>query len=98
LQRTKREILIFPSLYIYTAITQALAMLKSYRRLSRKVKNVSPPDVENLKTILLDDTHLLWFSWNSLKLATHKRHIVIPLRLMIIQRSVLTGMLRAQGL
>ncbi len=69
----------YPSHYIYTAITQALAIFKSYRRLTRKRrKNVSPPRVENLNTVLLDDTHLFWFSWGSLRLATHKGHIVLP--------------------
>jgi len=31
-----------------------------------------------LDSILLDDTHLFWFSWGSLKLATHRGHVVIP--------------------
>jgi len=70
----------YPSHYIYTAITQALAMYKSYRRLSRKRKNISPPKAEKLNMILLDDTHLFWFSWKSLKLATHKGHIIIPFK------------------
>jgi len=34
-----------------------------------------------LETILLDDTHLFWFSWGSLKIATHKGHLDIPFRL-----------------
>jgi putative transposase len=68
----------YPSHYIYTAMTQALAIFKSYRRLSRKRKNVSLPRVEDLNTILLDDTHLFWFNWGSLKLATHRGHIIIP--------------------
>ncbi|MEM1547270.1 MAG: hypothetical protein QXY40_10835 [Candidatus Methanomethylicia archaeon] len=53
-------------------------MFKSYRRMSRKRKDISLPRIENLNTILLDDTHLFWFSWGSLKLATHKGHITIP--------------------
>jgi len=69
----------YPSHYIYTAITQALAMYKSYRRLSRKRKNVSPPRAEN-PAILLDDTHLFWFRWGSLKLATHKGHVIISFK------------------
>ncbi|MGB9660238.1 MAG: RNA-guided endonuclease InsQ/TnpB family protein [Nitrososphaerales archaeon] len=70
-----------PSHYIYTAITQALGIFKSFRRLSRKRRNVKAPSVENLNTILLDDTHLFWFNWGSLKLATHKGHIIIPFEL-----------------
>ena len=70
----------YPSHYIYTAITKALGIFKSYRRLSRKRKNVKPPEVKALKTVLLDDTHLFWFSWGSLKLATHKGHITIPFK------------------
>jgi len=71
----------YPSHYIYTAITKALGILKSYRRLSRKRKNVKPPEVKALKTVLLDDTHLFWFSWGTLKLATHKGRIIIPFKL-----------------
>ena len=52
----------YPSHYIYTAITRALGIFKSYRRLSRKRKNVKPPEVKALKTVLLDDTHLFWLS------------------------------------
>ncbi|MEM0482951.1 MAG: hypothetical protein QXM16_08755 [Nitrososphaerota archaeon] len=66
----------YPSHYIYTAITQALAMLESYRRLSRKRKNTKPPSVNGSITVLLDDTHLFWFSWGNLKLATHKGQIL----------------------
>ncbi|MCS7116105.1 MAG: hypothetical protein NZ896_01385 [Nitrososphaerales archaeon] len=55
----------YPSHYIYTAITQALAMFKSCRRLSRKRMNISPPNVKNLKVVLLDDMHLFWFSWEA---------------------------------
>ncbi|MCR6692833.1 MAG: transposase [archaeon YNP-LCB-003-016] len=68
----------YPSHYIYTAITMALGMYKSYRRVSRKGENVKPPSIEELKTILLDDTHLFWFNWGGLKLATHKGHILVP--------------------
>ncbi|MHA1505706.1 MAG: RNA-guided endonuclease InsQ/TnpB family protein [Candidatus Asgardarchaeia archaeon] len=71
----------YPSHYIYTAITKALGIFKSCRRLSRKRKNVKPPEVKALKTVLLDDTHLFWFGWGSLKLATHKGHITIPFKL-----------------
>ena len=53
----------YPSHYIYTAVTTALGIFKSYRRLSRKRKGIKPPSVEVLKVILLDDTHLFWFSW-----------------------------------
>ncbi len=70
----------YPSHYIYTAMTQALAIYKSYRRLSRKRDNVGLPGVKGLNTILLDDTHLFWFSWGSLKLATHKGHIIMPFK------------------
>jgi len=34
-----------------------------------------------LETILLDDTHLFWFSWGSLRIATHKGYLTIPFRL-----------------
>ncbi|MEM1659319.1 MAG: hypothetical protein QXK94_09830 [Candidatus Jordarchaeales archaeon] len=69
-----------PSHYIYTAITQALSIFKSYRRLSRKRrKKIGPLRVEKI-SILLDDVHLFWFSWGSLRLATHKGHITIPFR------------------
>ncbi|HIE14267.1 TPA: transposase, partial [Candidatus Bathyarchaeota archaeon] len=68
----------YPSHYIYTAITLSLGISKSYRRLPRKVKNVKTPEVGNLRVVLLDDTHLFWFSWESLKLATHRGHIIIP--------------------
>ncbi|MGC8911144.1 MAG: RNA-guided endonuclease InsQ/TnpB family protein [Nitrososphaeria archaeon] len=68
----------YPSHYIYTAIAHVLGMLKSFRRLSRKRKDIKAPSVENLNTILLDDTHLFWFNWDNLKLATHKGHIIIP--------------------
>jgi len=71
---------LYPSHYIYTAITQALGIFKSYRRVSRKRKNVKPPEVKALKTVLLDDTHLFWFSWGELKLATHKGHITTPFK------------------
>ncbi|MEM0079174.1 MAG: transposase [Nitrososphaerota archaeon] len=67
----------YPSHYIYTAITQALSIFKSYRRLSRKKREINTPRIEKLNTILLDDTHLFWFSWGSIKLATHKGHITI---------------------
>ena len=36
-----------PSHYIYTAMTQALAIFKSYRRLSRKRRDISPPSIED---------------------------------------------------
>ncbi|MEM2467898.1 MAG: hypothetical protein QXX18_03780 [Candidatus Jordarchaeales archaeon] len=68
-----------PSHYVYTAITQALSMFKSYRRLSRKRGEINPPRIEKLN-ILLDDAHLFWFSWGSIRLATHKGHIAIPFR------------------
>jgi len=68
----------YPSHYIYTAITQALGMFKSFRRLSKRRRNIKVPTVKNLNAILLDDTHLFWFNWGSLKLATHKGHIIIP--------------------
>jgi len=71
----------YPSHYIYTAITMALGIYKSHRRLSRKRKGVKPPSVEELKAILLDDTHLFWFSWGSLKIATHRGHLTIPFKL-----------------
>ncbi|MEM3868768.1 MAG: transposase [Candidatus Jordarchaeales archaeon] len=68
-----------PSHYIYTAITLALSMFKSYRRLSRKRGEINPPRIEKLN-ILLDDAHLFWFSWGCVRLATHKGHITIPFR------------------
>ena len=77
-RRLRTEYPSYPSHYIYTAITQALAMFKSYRRLSRKRRNIKPPEVKALKAVLLDDTHLFWFSWGTLKLATHRGHIIIP--------------------
>ena len=67
-----------PSHYIYTAITQGLGIFKSYRRLSRRRKNIKLPDIAKLDAILLDDTHLFWFNWGSLKLATHRGHIIAP--------------------
>jgi putative transposase len=71
----------YPSHYIYTAITTALGIYKSYRRLSRKRNHVKPPSIEGLRTILLDDTHLFWFSWGSFRIATHKGHLTTPFRL-----------------
>jgi putative transposase len=71
----------YPSHYIYTAITTALGIYKSYRRLSRKRNHVKPPSIEELRTILLDDTHLFWFSWGSFRIATHKGHLTIPFKL-----------------
>jgi putative transposase len=71
----------YPSHYIYTAVTAALGMYKAYRRLSRKRDYVKPPSIEGLKAVLLDDTHLFWFSWGSLKIATHKGHLTIPFKL-----------------
>ncbi|MBC7113154.1 MAG: IS200/IS605 family element transposase accessory protein TnpB [Candidatus Methanomethyliales bacterium] len=67
-----------PSHYIYTAITQALGIFKSYRRLLRKRNDIKPPEAKNVKSILLDDTHLFWFYWGKLRLATHKGHIEVP--------------------
>jgi putative transposase len=71
----------YPSHYVHTAITMALGMYKSYRRLSRRKSNIKPPSIERLKAVLLDDTHLFWFNWGSLKIATHKGHLTIPFRL-----------------
>ncbi|MFN4336610.1 MAG: RNA-guided endonuclease InsQ/TnpB family protein [Candidatus Nitrosocaldus sp.] len=72
----------YPSHYIYTAITCALAIFRSYRR--RKKGSVSPPNIRNLnlniRSILLDDTHLFWFYWGSLRLSTHRGHITIPFK------------------
>ncbi|MEM4021369.1 MAG: hypothetical protein QXI18_03250 [Nitrososphaerota archaeon] len=68
-----------PSHYIYTAITQALSIFKSYRRLSRR-REISTPRIEKLSIILLDDAHLFRFSWGSIKLATHRGHITIPFK------------------
>ncbi len=62
-----------------TAITQALAIFKSYRRPSRKKGNIKRPDVKSSNVVLLNDTHLFWFDWGSLKIATHKGHLTIPL-------------------
>jgi len=71
----------YPSHYIYTAITMALGMYKLYRRISRKRNNIKPPSIEQLKVVLLDDMHLFWFNWGSLKIATHKGHLTIPFKL-----------------
>jgi putative transposase len=71
----------YPSHYIYTAITTALGIYKSYRRISRRGNNAKPPSIERLKAVLLDDTHLFWFSWGSFRIATHKGHLTIPFRL-----------------
>ncbi|MCQ5340227.1 MAG: transposase [Candidatus Methanomethylicia archaeon] len=71
----------YPSHYIYTAITMALGMYKLYRRISRKRNNIKPPSIEQLKVVLLDDTHLFWLGWGSLKIATHKGHLTIPFKL-----------------
>jgi putative transposase len=71
----------YPSHYIYTAITLALGMYKSYRRISRRRGNIKPPSIERLKVILLDDTHLFRFSWGDLKIATHKGQLIIPFKL-----------------
>jgi putative transposase len=59
----------------------ALEIYKSYRRISRRRTNIKPPSIERLRAVLLDDTHLFWFSWGSLKIATHKGHLTIPFRL-----------------
>jgi hypothetical protein len=56
-------------------------MYKSYRRISRRRSSIKPPSIERLRAVLLDDTHLFWFSWGSLKIATHKGHFTIPFRL-----------------
>jgi putative transposase len=77
----RRKFRDYPSHYIYTAITVALGMYKSYRRISRRRNHVKPPSIEWLKAVLLDDTHLFWFSWGSLKIATHKGHLTIPFKL-----------------
>jgi IS605 OrfB family transposase len=74
----------YPSHYIYniyTAITMALGIYKSYRRISRRRSNIKTPSIEWLKAILLDDTRLFWFSWGSLRIATHRGHLTIPFRL-----------------
>ncbi len=70
----------YPSHYIYTAITMALAIFKSYRRMSRKKRDVSKPSAKNLNTVLLDDTHLFWFRWGEVRLATHRGHVAIPFK------------------
>ena len=71
----------YPSHYIHTAITMALGIYKSYGRISRRRSNIKTPSIEWLEAILLDDTHLFWFSWRSLRVATHKGHLTIPFRL-----------------
>jgi hypothetical protein len=70
--RLRRRFRDHPSHYIYTAMTSALGIYKSYRRISRRRSNIKTPSIERLKTVLLDDTHLFWFSWGSLRVATHK--------------------------
>jgi putative transposase len=59
----------------------ALGIYKSYRRISRRRSNIKTPSIEWLKAILLDNTHLFWFSWGSLRVATHKGHLTIPFML-----------------
>jgi IS605 OrfB family transposase len=71
----------YPSHYIYTAITMALGIYKSYMRISRKRKHIKSPSIEQLNAILLDDTHLFWFSWGTFKIATHKGHLTISFKL-----------------
>jgi hypothetical protein len=71
----------YPSHYIHTAITTALGIYKSYRRLSRKRNHIKPPSTERMETVLLDDTHLFWLNWGSFKIATRKGHLTIPFRL-----------------
>jgi len=85
-----------PSHYIYTAITQALSIFKSYRRLSRR-REINPPRIEKLNIILLDDTHLFWFSWGSIKLATHKGHITIPFKVHEHSRKFMSMHWRVKG-
>jgi len=80
-EELRRKFRDYPSHYIYTAITVALGIYKSYRRISRRRNNVKLPSIERLKTVLLDDTHLFWFSWGGLKIATHKGHLAIPFKL-----------------
>jgi predicted transposase len=46
----------YPSHYIYTAITTALGIYKSYRRLSRKRNNINPPSIEALESLHIRDT------------------------------------------
>jgi putative transposase len=77
----RRKFRDYPSHYIYTAITMALGIYKAYRRISRRRNNVKPPSIKLLKTVLLDDTHLFWFSWGNLKIATHKGNLTISFRL-----------------
>jgi predicted transposase len=86
----------YPSHYIYTAITTALGIYKSYRRLSRKRNHVKPPSIEGLRTILLDDTHLFWLSWGGFRIATHKGHLTIPFRLHEHAENSKAGRLRVQ--
>jgi predicted transposase len=79
--RLRRRFRDYPSHYIYTAMTSALGIYKSYRRISRRRSNIKTPSIEWLKAILLDDTHLFWFSWGSFRIATHKGHLTIPFKL-----------------
>jgi putative transposase len=80
-EELRRKFRDYPSHYIYTAITVALGIYKSYRRISRRRSDIKPPSIKKLKTVLLDDTHLFWFSWGSLKISTHKGHLAIPFKL-----------------
>jgi len=79
--RLRRRFRDHPSHYIYTAMTSALGIYKSYRRISRRRSNIKTPSIERLNAVLLDDTHLFWFSWGSLRIATHKGHLTIPFKL-----------------
>ncbi len=59
--------------HIHTVTTHALAMFKSYRGSSRRRGNTSAPNTGDLSPVLLDDAHLVRFSWSDLKPATYVR-------------------------
>jgi len=77
---------------------RALSIFKYFRRLSRRRKEIEPPRIEKLNAILLYDAHLFWFSWGSLKLATHEEHITVPLKVHEHLRKFMYWRLKVRGL
>ena len=95
-EELRRKFRDYPSHYIYTAITVALGIYKSYRRISRRRSDIKPPSIERLKTVLLDDTHLFWFSWGVLKLPRTRGISQYLSSSMSTLRNSKAGRLRAQ--
>jgi putative transposase len=79
--RLRKEYPNLPSHYIYTAITRALGIIKSFKR-RRKIKlaKKDAPEVSNISSILLDDYHLFKVCGKSLRLNTEEGHIYLPLK------------------